>query len=461
MEEFWNQPSSLWANTAVILPDGGKVTYGELYHRADTFASQLPERSFLVMKVDNDLLTICAYLACLRHDHVALLLSRDLKDNLLDDLIERYKPDYLYSVDEGGHYSLTPLFAKEHQGRTFHPDLSLLLSTSGSTGSPKLVRLTKKNLLQNARSIADYLELTATERPITNLPFYYSYGLSILNSHLQVGAALLLTKDSLVSPAFWKFYVEGQATSLAGVPYTYDMLEAVAFRKRSVSSLRYMTQAGGHMSSDMVLRYASWAKERGIRFYVMYGQTEATARMSYLPPHLAEEHPGSIGYAIPGGEFSLMDDDGNLISDCNEEGELVYKGANVCMGYASSREDLLSGDVNQGVLHTGDIAKRDEQGLFYITGRLKRFLKIAGNRFALDELEEQFLRRGIHAVCGGTDNRLLVAVTEETSKKEAEGFLKSTWHLMKTQYRVFVVESIPRSETGKVLYEELFKSPSL
>lgn len=457
MDAFWERPGRLWNKSAILLPDGSEVTYGELYQEADAFASRLPERSLVIIKADNNLPTLQAYLGCLRHEHVALLVSKELKDSLLASLVERYRPHYLYGPDDRGVYQLTTLFEEEDSGSSLHPELALLLSTSGSTGSPKLVRLTKDNLLQNARAIAEYMELTSEERPITNLPFYYSYGLSILNSHLQVGATLLLTDKSLVSPTFWKFYDEGKATSLAGVPYTYDMLEALNFRKRSQTTLRYMTQAGGHMSAAMVSLYASWAEEKGIRFYVMYGQTEATARMSYLPPTLATAHPDSIGIAIPGGSFSLIDDKGNTISECGREGELLYTGANVCMGYALSREDLRMGNVNKGVLHTGDMAKKDEKGLFYITGRLKRFLKIAGNRFGLDELEEQFHKARIHAVCGGSDHKLMVAITDPSLKPTAEAFLKSTWRLTRNQYKVLVVERIPRSETGKVLYAELFK----
>ena len=438
------------------MPNGEAMTYGELYKKADDFASLLKSNSLLLILASNTKESLIAYLACLRHNHVALLISKETKEHMLTTLCETYSPDYIYTPTTEGRYYLKENDSINKNEEKLHPDLALLLSTSGSTGSPKLVRLTKKNLQSNAAAISQYLQLTSKEKAITNLPFYYSYGLSIINSHLQVGATLLMTDDSIISPSFWKFFDEKQASSLAGVPYTYEMLEIIGFRKRPLKHLRYMTQAGGHMSSSIVQKYAQWAQENDMRFYVMYGQTEATARMSYLPPHIATQHPESIGIAIPGGYFSLIDCDGNAITKSGESGELVYHGENVCMGYAEEREDLSLGDVNCGVLHTGDMAKYDDNQLLYITGRLKRFLKIAGNRFGLDELEAEYQKIGITAVCGGSDNKLMVAVLNAEDIPKAADFLKNSWHLMRNQYKIVQIEKIPRSQSGKILYHEIF-----
>lgn len=455
MHPFWDNTKAL-SQTAIRTPDGGEMTYAELYDAADTFAAQLLPKSLVLILTTNSKDCLIAYISCLRHNHVALLISKETKQHMLSTLCEIYEPDYTYAPEKDGGYQLQHNNNVNKNRAGLHPELALLLSTSGSTGSPKLVRLTKENLLANADSIASYLQLNSEERAITNLPFYYSYGLSVINSHLQVGAMLLLTDDSIISPAFWKFFDSNQATSLAGVPYTYEMLEMFGFRKRLVTHLRYITQAGGHMSASLVEKYSHWANENSIRFYVMYGQTEATARMSYLPPEQAMLHSDSIGIAIPGGAFSLIDSDGNTIEQAHVDGELVYHGKNVCMGYAECRNDLSEGDKNKGVLHTGDMAKFDDNRLFYITGRLKRFLKIAGNRFGLDELEAEFQKIGITAVCGGSDNKLLVAVTQTEDILKASDFLKSTWHLMKNQYKIIQIEKIPRSESGKILYSKIF-----
>ena len=455
MQSFWDNTKAL-SQTAIRTPDGGEITYAELYDAADAFASQLLPRSLVLILTSNSKDCLIAYIACLRHNHVALLISKETKPHMVSTLCEIYVPDYTYAPGKNGGYLLQQNDVTNKERAELHPELALLLSTSGSTGSPKLVRLTKDNLLANAASITSYLQLNSDERAITNLPFYYSYGLSVINSHLQIGATLLLTDDSIISPSFWKFFDTNQATSLAGVPYTYEMLEMFGFRKRKVDHLRYITQAGGHMAASLVEKYAQWAHESNIRFYVMYGQTEATARMSYLPPELALQHSDSIGIAIPGGCFSLVDSEGNTIEQPYEVGELVYHGKNVCMGYAETRDDLSKGNTNKGVLRTGDMAKFDENRLYYITGRRKRFLKIAGNRFGLDELEAEFQKIGITAVCGGSDNKLMVAVTQPNDTVKASEFLKSTWHLLKNQYKIIQIEKIPRSESGKVLYSKIF-----
>ena len=259
-----------------------------------------------------------------------------------------------------------------------HEKLALLLATSGSTGSPKLVRLSRENVESNARAIREYLKLDETERPITTLPMQYTYGLSILNSHLLAGGCILMTKESCVQEGFWKFFREQKATSLGGVPYTYQILKRLRFFEQEFPWLRSMTQAGGKLPADLVTEVGTWAQARGIRFYVMYGQTEATARMSYLPPEDCLKKPGSIGIPVPGGKFSLLGEDGEPVCGTGVDGELIYEGANVSLGYAKNKEDLMRGDENRGVLHTGDIARRDADGYYYIAGRKKRFIKLYG-----------------------------------------------------------------------------------
>jgi len=225
----------------------------------------------------------------------------------------------------------------------------LLLTTSGSTGSPKLVRLSAKNLQSNAAAIAEYLGLTREERAITVLPMNYTYGLSVINSHLHSGARILLTNAPVIQKPFWEFFHLQEATSLVGVPYTYAMYHRMGLFKMELPSLRYMTQAGGKLPAAMVKEFAQWARTRGIRFFVMYGQTEATARMSYLPPDRVIEKTASVGVAIPGGRFSILDANNREITQSGVDGELVYRGPNVSLGYAESRADLEKEDENNGL----------------------------------------------------------------------------------------------------------------
>ena len=453
---FWNNTTNLSA-CAVITPDGQTLTYEQLFRKADEFSIGLKPNSLILIQASNNLASLTAYLSCLRNGHIAMLISREISIAMKNNIVIRYSPDYVYSPNERGEYSLAYNEYKNRETNRFHPDLALLLSTSGSTGSPKFVRLTRDNIHSNASAIAKYLNLTNKDRAITNLPLFYSYGLSIINSHLNSQGTILLTEESITSPSFWFFFDAYKSTSLAGVPFTYEMLELIRFRDKKIPHLRYITQAGGKLSPEIILRYAQWAKERNIDFFVMYGQTEATARMSYLPIELALQYPDSIGKPIPGGNFYILDEDNNIINTPEVSGELIYTGENVCYGYAEDANDLALGDNNNKTLYTGDIAKFDENGLYYITGRKKRFLKIAGNRFALDELESLFQQNNIPAVCGGVDTKLIVAVTDDQYITPAATFLKSTWKLQKSQYKIIVVKHIPRSETGKILYAKLFE----
>lgn len=337
-----------------------------------------------------------------------------------------------------------------------HPNLALLMTTSGSTGSPKLVRQSHVNVFTNAAAIVDYLEIGEFDRAITTLPMSYTYGLSIINSHLLAGAELLLTDMSVMQREFWDFFNKEKASSLAGVPYTYEMLKKLKFTKMMLPSLKYMTQAGGRLRPELVKEFAEFAENTRKRFYVMYGQTEATARISYVPYVHAVKKAGSIGVAIPGGAIFLEGEDGQPITEPHKAGELVYKGRNVTYGYAECPEDLAKDDENDSVLHTGDLAEMDEDGYFYIVGRKKRFLKIYGNRVSLDECEDLIEKEfQIECACTGEDDEMLVYVTGKNGPDAISEFLTGKTGLNPKAFTVKEVDAIPRNESGKKAYGEL------
>ncbi len=282
-----------------------------------------------------------------------------------------------------------------------------MMSTSGSTGAPKLVRLSNRNLDANARSIAEFQRLSSADRGITSLPLHYCYGLSVLNAHLSVGASVVLTELSVVDPCFWNAMQRHAVTNLAGVPHTFELIEQVGSERMALTSLRLVTQAGGRMRPEMVRRLASLGQRLGWDLLVMYGQTEATARMAYLPADLAFDHPDRVGVAVPGGSISIracpdLDLDPGV-------GEVVYRGPNVMMGYAEAPSELARG-AELDELVTGDLGRIDEHGLLEIVGRRNRFAKLFGLRVDLARLEHDLSERGIEAVCASDDVRLLVAV---------------------------------------------------
>lgn len=447
---FWDL-ERFSAATAVELPDGQRISYRDLAVRADQFAALLPhKRSLIFLLVGNQLDSLAAYLGCLRHSHVPLLLAENIDENLLALLFETYQPNAVWSPVGG--------FQLRHTDTvTMSPELTLLLSTSGSTGSPKLVRLSAKNLNSNADSIVDYLHLTATEKAITVLPMNYTYGLSVINSHLAVGATLLLTEYPLLQREFWDFFKRAGGTSLVGVPYTYMIYRrAGVFTKLELPTLRYMTQAGGKLPADDVSKVAGWCEAHNVKFFVMYGQTEATARMSYLPPERTLEKSASVGIAIPGGRFAIVDERQHEITASGRDGELIYYGPNVSLGYAETQSDLALPDQNHGRLSTGDIAQWDDDNYVYITGRLKRFIKMTGNRIGLDDVERRLKARGIDAVCGGKDDLLAAALTSGDPAPIVQ-IITEEFKIHYSMIKVIAVAEIPRNESGKIQYSKLFE----
>ncbi len=440
------------------------LTYAELDDRVRVRRDELGTGRRLVMVSGaNSVEPLVTYLAALSGGHPVLLVAGDhtepSQERHRQSLIQRYDPDVVLAPD-GDEWQLQE--RREGTAHALHSELALLLSTSGSSGSPKLVRLSRDNVLSNARSIADYLNLTPRDRAATTLPMHYSYGLSVVNSHLLSGASLLLTERSVVEPEFWDEFETAGATSFAGVPYTFELLDSTDFARRNLPMLRYVTQAGGRLGVEGVRRYARLGRERGFDFIVMYGQTEATARMAYLPPHLAETHPESIGIPIPGGHFRI--DTGGLgtagagtagtgtvddgTADQAAVGELVYTGPNVMMGYAEKPGELADGkSVTE--LRTGDLARQRDDGLFEIVGRSSRFVKIYGLRIDLDRVERILAEEGIAARAVNLDERLVVFVKEEWFLGLAAPIVAESLGLPRHRVRVHLVDTFPVTANGK------------
>lgn len=455
---------------ALISEEGISLTYNELNDEVQELVKLLTPRSLMFSFCSNTIGSVCGYLGALNAKTVPYLLDAHTNEVLAKTLIDVYKPAYLYmplelaaeyaeyeKIYEKYSYVLYKTNFKE--AYPLHEDLAQLLGTSGSTGSPKLVRQSYRNIQANAESIAQYLELDDTERPVTTLPMNYTYGLSIINSHLLAGGTILLTTKPVVGKDFWDFMKANKATSFGGVPYTYEMLKRVRFFRMDLPDLRTMTQAGGKLAPELHREFAQYAEEKGKHFIVMYGQTEATARMSWLPHDKSLEKYGSMGIAIPGGRFSLIDVDGNEIEEPEVTGELVYEGPNVTLGYAVCGEDLAKGDERNGRLETGDMAKRDADGFYYIVGRKKRFLKLFGNRINLDEIDRMIKAQFEELDCAstGTDECMEVYITDASCSDAVKEFLIDRTHINASAIRIHVIDAIPKNEAGKTLYVELGK----
>ncbi len=413
-----------------------RISCGQLADRVEQVASVIGTgRRLVLVEAANDLACLLGYLGALHGGHVALLAPRADPDQV-DRLVARFDPDVMIGAD-GAARSRRP--GSRHR---LHPDLALLMATSGSTGTPRLVRLSTAALDANAAAIGTYLGITADDRAALTLPMHYCYGLSVINSSLLAGAGVLLTEHSVLDDAFWAAVREHGITGLHGVPYTFDLLNRVGFAQMSLPHLRYVTQAGGRLAPDQVRRWAQVGRRRGWRLFVMYGQTEATARMAYLPPELAESHPQAIGVAIPGGSLTVESPDATGV------GELVYQGPNVMLGYAEHPGDLARGR-SVDALYTGDLGRRCPDGLLEIVGRRSRFVKPFGIRTDLDGIERLLAEQGIDAACTGTDTELVIATTTGPQKR-ARSIVRDRLNLPTGMITVVVVDELPRRPNGKL-----------
>lgn len=450
---------------AAIDAQGNVLTYGELCTFPKEVVEHLAPRSLVFMLTENTVGGIAWIIGLLDSGNVPLILNAHTEKELFTNMLEIYRPAYICApsgnalvgnyetVTEAYGYSL---LATGYGPCPMHEELSHLLPTSGSTGSPKLVRHKYENINAAALNISTFFELTPDDRPLLVLPLYYTMGLSIVFSHLYVGATVLITNQNMTERAFWAFIKEQKATSFTGVPYSYEILNLMRFFRMDLPDLKLLTQGGGKMPESLNRKFAEYCRDNGKKWIATYGQSEGTARMAWLPAEYAVSKVGSIGIAVPNGELSLVDMDGNLINEPNVQGEMCYRGKNVTMGYARQREDLMLGDERNGYMRTGDLAYMDEDGCYYIVGRMGRFLKLFGMRIGLDECEQIIKAKyPVECACTGTDEKMFVYITDEDMVAGVKDELVAKTKLVATAFEVRVILAIPKNEAGKTLYSKL------
>ncbi len=442
------------------------LTVGELNEEKMKLSSLLSARSIVFILCNNTVGALAAYLNTVRLDAVPVMLSSKTDKQLLNNLYEVYQPAYVWCPDGNDRFFSDASMVYQAKGyqlyRTsnalydIHPSLELLMTTSGSTGSPKLVRYKKGNLEANAKNVALAFGWTAEERPLCDLAMNYTMGLNVVNTHIYAGATVYLTNENIMSAPYWDYIKKYQLTNLTQVPFGYELMLKLRFTRMDLPYLTTLSQGGGKLTDKTFETLADYAGKTGKRFIATFGTTETAARMTLLDPALAKEKIGSIGRAIPEGMLMLLDDNGNEITAADTEGELVYSGPNVTMGYAVCRTDLEKGDEFCGTYHTGDIAVRDADGCYYIVGRKSRFLKMLGYRVSLDQIErlvkDQFR---IEVACTGSDDHMLVFITEDTRKDDILSFVSEKTGFYRSLFEVKVISEIPKNDTGKIMYKNL------
>ena len=442
-------PSSVNSSSVAFREAGvSDITYGALAQRSH----DLPvDRGLVVLKTANAIDVVATYVSCFEAGVPVALVDSSVTDEFVAHLAETYRPaaivgpgpeiaGYRTVVARG---SALRWQVREDEPAPAHADLAVLLATSGSTGSPKFVKLSRTNVVSNADSIAHGLHIRAEHRAITSLPFSYSYGLSVINSHLVTGASVSLTESAVVTKDFWDLVRSDRVSTIAGVPTTYRMLRQMRWDPAGLPDLEYLTQAGGRLPDADRQHFLDAMQANGKDFYVMYGQTEATARITIAPPELLREHISTAGRAIPGGVLSIDGKPGDV------DGPVTYRGPNVMMGYAGSADDLSTGDTMGGVLETGDLGYLADGALF-ITGRSKRIVKAFGVRVSLDDVDVWLQRGGNAVAVQGDDSIEIFVQTHELEPQELRRELASYLGLHVSGIRVTEIESIPLLSSGKI-----------
>lgn len=430
------------------------LTYGELRSKIKTVASKLtlPERGIVLCCIPRSIEGVVAYLAAVHAGHSIILVSPDTSD--LSELIESYQPNIIITnqqnpahdyTNESWELSDLSLYKTDGTYPPINEDMFLLLLTSGSTGSSKGVRLSYKNIASNTSAIIKSIELTSSSTALGHLPLSYSFGLSVLHTHLAVGGRIILSEKSIMSGDLWKLAAAHEATLFAGVPYQYEMLMRLGLERIKVPTMHCFLQAGGKMPLPMTNRvFDEIKKASNGELHIMYGQTEAAPRMTSFPLHNHPEKIGSAGKALEGSFITI------------EHDELVYHGPNVMMGYATMRDDFINDNEMGGVLRTGDLATMDEDGYVTITGRAGRFAKLYGQRIALDDLEKIASHHGFAVAAEGKEKAIIFTRSKNEEDHHAiKSDITEQTKIPPTWIEVRVVDEIPHKPNGKIDYKKI------
>ena len=459
---FLNKIQKYSSNLCFVDSNQKNFLYKDVLEKSEKIVDNLKSRSLIFVLAQNDVECITSYIGFFRKNMVQMFLDPKTSHNLLVNLIEKYLPNYIFipnslnknftnyeTTTKLSNYSILKL--KKHVLHSLNKDLALLLSTSGSTGSKKFVKISYENIYYNTKSINKFLKIKEKDKTITTMPPFYTYGLSVINTHLFAGASILVTEAKAIEKKFWELIKKEKINSFAGVPYFYEILNKIKFAEFNLPYLKYFTQAGGPLRRDLIEYFLKYSENNKKKFIIMYGQTEATARMTYLPYEKLRKKIGSVGIPISGGKITLK----NNNFDNTEEGEIVYEGKNVSMGYANNFDDLKKGDEKKGKLETGDLAKKDKEGYFYIIGRKSRDVKLFGKRVSLDEIENILYKKGFNCLCHGTDNNVTIFYIDKNYNQEIINFISRITNIHPDCFKMKLIEKFPLNENGKASYQKL------
>ena len=454
-------------NIAIIDKEYSNLTYGQILKETNKIKKKVKKRSLILIVSENSLGSLLAYIFCIINNHIGIIIDAKTNKRNILKIFKNYQPQYVFLTKQNVSILKKVCFEKytffnqilmkniSNKKIGSSKDLSILLSTSGSMGSVKFVKLSKNNLKHNTDSIIKYLKINKNDSAITNLPISYSYMLSIINTHFEVGGSIVISKYSLIEKKFWEILRNSKITSFNGVPYTYEILEKIGLKNIKLDTLKYLTHAGGKLENNKLEKIIKFCKKNSLKFFSMYGQTEASPRISYLKSEFSQRKIGSIGKGIPGNKIFIVNDNNKRILKPFEEGEIICKGKNVFMGYSKNFNDLRKPNEENYELKTGDLGYFDEDGFFYISGRLSKIAKIFGYRIDISILESLMSKKGYKIVCLSNNKKIFIFIEKNYNKTDLINIISKITNLNITSFEIIKLKSFPRTLNNKISYSEL------
>ncbi len=423
-------------------------------------------RAVVFLFCENSHNFIFFYLSLMSSNAVIFLLDKNINQKKFDEITKEFKPNFIIKPKDSNIKINLNKFMKNiynykiylfsHKKIHINPELKLLLLTSGSTGPSKFVMLSKQNLVTNIKQICDYLKINRSDKVIINLPLNYSYGLSIFNTHFLKRGKIILSENSVIEKKFWDLFKKFKITCIYGVPQTYEILKRIKFINKNLNYLKFMAVAGGKINNKALEYMCFLAKKNSFNFFNMYGQTEASPRIAYSSLKNRYQNISTIGRPVKGGRLFIKDNKGKVINKKNKEGLLYYYGKNVMIGYAKNKDDLAKTRSNKFIINTNDIAKKDCNNNFEITGRFDKFVKINSQKINLSDLENFVSSFSKSNACIAKNNRILVFV--ESLKIEKSDLKKKLSNFSSLNQNLILINNlkkIPKTYNNKVNYFKL------
>lgn len=446
MEKIFNEIFSNFKNNCCIITESSNITYGDLQKIINKYYKILPRFRIAILLFEQDVNCVAFYVYCLINKIPLILLEPNAIETEIFSIANDFGVKLIASCRKLGENSISVstcddffiCLRNSDEVEEVADGLALLVSTSGSMHGSKFVKLSYHNLICNTLQILDYLPINESSISAPPPLLSYVYGLSVLNTHLFKGGCVALLENNIFDKRYWDFLFTLKPTNLNGVPYFFELFKKLDGFSKLADKPLFITQAGGKISQE-ISDYL-FSEMSGVNVYLMYGQTEATARMSYLEPAKYFEKKGSVGQAVKGGKFTII------------KNEIIYEGMNVFKGYAKNKKDLNNlEDIK--FLYTGDIGYIDEEGYLFIIGRKDRFCKIAGKRISLDLCEVHLREIGIECAIIYINDMIFVFVVDKIDEKQIYKQLK----LPITRYKLKNIDKIPRTKNGKINYAELVR----